>query len=299
MADPEHEDPEGTEPFEEAGPAGSSGTIDQCSVGPEDLSAPPEDLQVPFFQEMVDAHVPETIVMIVSPIDGLPVPGNESDKAADAPSLSIEKMVCVEDDRQYVELFVEEMPGKVHAFRKRLFEAFPDSRMVLGDRSKWDKQGQLRARLSFDPSRVLSFFGLSLVELDAPEQAQAGFSAPGRPVLLVRPARERCRFYKRQVFGDGDFTKMYRNCTERRTLGGAFLSLDDQSVLACEYRSPSDPETTERVIDLRDRTLMRRMADADREKKAFAESGGETEFDVPDVAPAPPPDFFGGDFGVL
>jgi hypothetical protein len=45
----------------------------------------------------------------------------------------------------------------------------------------------------------------------------------------------------------------YRNCTVRRSLGGAYMSLQNEGVYACDFRSPPDPRSVERHLDRPDR----------------------------------------------
>jgi hypothetical protein len=72
----------------------------------------------------------------------------------------------------------------------------------------------------------------------------------------VRPIRERCKHYKRQVFakrgidpGEFGHYDLYRNCVARRSVGGAFLTVKDEAVYACEYRDPPDEATVKKYLD--------------------------------------------------
>jgi hypothetical protein len=85
------------------------------------------------------------------------------------------------------------------------------------------------------------------------------------PYMAVRPVRVRCEFYKRQVYANddvadkGDFghSIVFRNCTMRKSVGGAFLSLSNQAIYACDYRSPAHPESVQKHLDEKDK---RRLA---------------------------------------
>lgn len=86
-----------------------------------------------------------------------------------------------------------------------------------------------------------------------------GLAVPFQPETLVcladaRPGKERqqCRFYKRQVFANHKqpdpsaslHTTVHRICIARRSNGGAFMSLSDEAVYACDLREPADPRTS-------------------------------------------------------
>ena len=121
-------------------------------------------------------------------------------------------------------------------------------------RSQYDRDGAERERDRYEPSRVVHLWGVEAVKI-----GQGCFSP-------VRPVRERCRFYKRQVFNNDDQPDptapghriYFTNCTARRSVGGAFLSLRDQAVYACDYRVPPDPESVAKHLDSFDR---RRLAE--------------------------------------
>jgi len=98
--------------------------------------------------------------------------------------------------------------------------------------------------------------------------AREGWTNDGDLLFLVRPIRERCRYYKRQVFSNDeeqDETKfghriIFRNCTMRKSVGGAFMSLRDEAVYACDYRSPAAPESVVRYLDEPDGRQLRSRA---------------------------------------
>lgn len=204
--------------------------------------------------EVADQFQPKTIKLVLSPQDGLPVPADEPFSPMVAPPFTRENVICVEDDREYVEIFDEEMlergwrtwdSGKVPVVRKW---TIPDGyeALTVEVRSRWDENGQEVARRAFTPSEVIERFGHK-------------FSPDGK--VPVRPIRERCKYYKRQCFANHDVPDptafghqhVARNCMARKSIGGAYLSLYNEAVYACEYRDPPDPESVKRVFEDRDR----------------------------------------------
>jgi hypothetical protein len=107
----------------------------------------------------------------------------------------------------------------------------------------------------------------ALMVLDISRVKQAQPPTDERFVLL-HPRRDRCQNYKRQCFSNDEQTDetqpghriLFRNCTERRSVGGAFMSLRDEAVYACDYRDPPDPRSTERFLDGPDRVHVRSHA---------------------------------------
>jgi hypothetical protein len=88
-------------------------------------------------------------------------------------------------------------------------------------------------------------------------------SPHGGTWVPVRPKRERCKYYKRQILlnddkKDGEFGRQHicRNCTMRRSIGGAFLSLRDEAVVACDYRDPPDEESVRVHLDEKDKARL-------------------------------------------
>ena len=53
---------------------------------------------------------------------------------------------------------------------------------------------------------------------------------------------------------------IFRNCTIRRSVGGAFMGLRDEAVYACDYRNPQDPSTVKKFLDDPDHEKLRSEA---------------------------------------
>ncbi len=75
---------------------------------------------------------------------------------------------------------------------------------------------------------------------------------------IVDPKREPCIHYVRQMvqFEHNPEVKMIsRLCSARRDRQGAFLSVRDRAVWACDMRSPPDPESTKLLDDFDNKKL--------------------------------------------
>lgn len=249
---PGEDDSEGAEPLEEVGPADCEAkpTMTEKRVG-EISNEGVADSEHRSDDEVAEQFPIETIPMIPHPVDGIPVPADERHGIAKAPPFTYEHVVCVEDDRQFVEVFEEEKP----AFDARLRNGKLGNKLTL--RSRFNDDGSKVERRVFTPEQVEMLFGQRVVKVNT-----AGY------FVLVRPVRERCIHYKRQVFSNDEVTDekayghkiVFRNCTHRRSVGGAFMSLRDEAVYACDYREPRDEASIEKHIDEPDRMRLRSRA---------------------------------------
>lgn len=82
----------------------------------------------------------------------------------------------------------------------------------------------------------------------------------GDELITVRPMRVRCVHYHRMITrseDNPDIQIIYRHCTVRRSVGGAFMSLRDTTVLACTLRSPRDHLSEKKFIDDPERERLR------------------------------------------
>lgn len=272
MSESDRQDPEGHEPTEEVGPTASEVDPERAGLKPGQIDGAPQESQVTFQDELGEAFVAEPLTMILSPTDGLPIPAAESDIFSTAPPFSIDNVVCVEDARSFVEMYADELKDAL------FWRASPESFVILnGERYKPD--GTERERLSFAPERVVTLWGQKFVRFteDEWQVAKAELLADmpdgktmaevdSLPFVAVRPVRERCEHYKRQVFSNDDQPNegafghyiVFRNCTERRSVGGAFMSVRDEAVHACDYRSPPHLPSVEKHLDAKDRERLTR-----------------------------------------
>jgi hypothetical protein len=267
-------EPEASEldPTEDVGP-------EHCEPAPQEVEArpsagdPPEACEWNIRDEVEDAYAPEQTLMVSSPVDGLPIPAQErsSRNLVLAPDYSYAH-VCIADDREYVELFRQEVDA-------RGISTLETENVSMLLRGLYLNDGTEADRARFPKERVVRRWGHAFVVLTeteaetlhqrekvdddtAVEPSPQTWFDDVTVLLAVRPRRERCECYKRQLFnhdGHAPTEKSgklpFANCIHpaRRSLGGAAMSLRDQTVYACEYRSPPDPESVARELDQRER----------------------------------------------
>lgn len=257
------------EPQQQADAADAEVAATGCEIDPTEREGEADECEWRARDEITETFEPEPIVMVESPEDGLPVPADESMDLAVAAPFTLETVVCLEDERQYVELFADELSAAGWYKNEHTDDAnFGGwSRAVSRDanerytlqlyvRHRYDCEGVERAeaRVSSPPEAVQRKYGLLVAE------TKLG-------LMPVRPARERCRFYQRQCMAASDQPDptepghflLFRNCTMRRSVGGAFMTLRDEAVYGCDYRDPPDPLTVEKYLDAPDR---KRLASA-------------------------------------
>lgn len=242
------------EPLAEADAFECDPKAKQCDADLTSRDETAENCEISYREELFEAFQPVTDLLVESPVDGMPVPVNERSDLAAAHPFTRETQVCIEDDTSYVELFEDELEGRGWASKRGFFglgaanyaPSQQKERTVLADvRSRFDASGKARDRRTFEPKYVFHHFGVSYIRLDS------GYALP------VRMKRERCKFLRRQIMANDDITNpselghfiRFTNCTIRRSVGGAFMSLRDEAMYACEYRDPVDPETADRHID--------------------------------------------------
>lgn len=234
------------DPQEEASADGCEVTAPECSFDANEGQLDgPDASEFRFSDELDDAMVIAVEPIVKSPIDGLPVPADASPEVRPAPPFTHHTMVCVEDEREFVEVFFGDEPGLDH----ETMSCFPDIQ------TRWDVDGVERKRRTFTPDQVCWRWGTTcaLAKVDDDKRAEA--------FVPVRPVRERCRHYVRQSMNNDDVPDegafghriVFRNCSARRSVGGAFMSLRDCAVYACDLRYPPDPRSTERFLDAPDR----------------------------------------------
>ncbi len=269
--DAHEDDPEraGNEPLEEVGPQESEAQPADCGYKAGELDGQPQDCQFNVMDEVAEAFPIERLNMVPSPVDGLPIPSAEmGSQLALAAPFNHDTVVCIEDEREYVEKFTNQASASLFPL--------PGSKLLL-QRPGYGTDGKAREPMRFEPSRVETLFGDKMVRLTGPElrtaladrdtladvlkDVQRGADAEQPTYLPVKPRRERCEHYKRQVFANDDQPDMnsfghrimFRNCAARRSVGGALMSLRDEAVYACDYREPPEPLSVERYLDAADR----------------------------------------------
>ena len=245
MRDEENDTP-GAEPLEEVGPHGCDASPSEAQEKVPSLAdssaSGPQDCEIQLRDEMAEQFPVEMLIAVPSPVDGLPIPAGEIHGLALAGKFGIDSVVCLEDDREYVEVLKGEFFDGMAVLPRNMRERFA-SREAYSDDGTAPTE-----RRRFLPGQVGRRWGVKCVAVEG-------------ELVLVRPRRERCVHYKRQVFANEEVPNpkdfghriLYRNCLARRSVGGALMSLRDESVYACEYRSPPDPATVEKFLDVPDR----------------------------------------------
>ena len=239
------------EPLAEADGLDCDVPADECEFGSGDREGKAMDSDVSFREEIFESFQPVTVVLVESSVDGMPVPVDSHDLAVAHP-FTRETMVCVEDDTAFIEIFDEEAPS--HGWEGLTGSRFKaiacdGGSVVASILNRYNQaNGAERERRVYEPERVERLFGVYVVREDD------GYVA-------VRMRRERCQFFLRQVMANDDVPNpkepghliRFSNCTARRSVGGAFMTLRDEAMYACDYRSPVDPATAEKYMDSFDR----------------------------------------------
>lgn len=185
----------------------------------------------------------------IDPEDGLPRPFPAAAIEDNfAPSLTIERFVCMADTREFV--MRDEWGEVLQRFLPSDVERAPN--------------GQYRVRGGLiDPATVARRSrGASSESVDKRasriKRASQYINEHSEALFVVDPVRHQCKHYVRQLVpfaGDESHSTCYRYCTALKNESGEFLSVGNQEVLACELRDPRDP-TTEQELDDFDRRLI-------------------------------------------
>jgi hypothetical protein len=264
MPNDQSPDPNG-DPQEIAGPEGSEVKPHSAEQTPQEASEDREDIEYSLSLELLEQFPVEPIVVGISPDDGLPVPMDGVHSLPVVPNFGPDTVVCIEDTRQYVEVFQGEdfeidetvdFPAAVQKamfpstrFRSRENSDVSPSNEYCPLASKYDESGKERQRATFSSDRVEERWGAKFVFADG-------------KYMLVRPIRERCKHYKRMVFANDDTTfkpgefghqVLYRNCMARRSVGGALMSVNNEAVYACDHREPFHKPSVDKYLDGPDR----------------------------------------------
>lgn len=273
---------------------GIDGEDPMAELGPEDCETDAADVEMSADEREGQAHESEwkvhdemdeafPVEQLATPVadDGLPDHSVGGEDLPEAHPFTYETVCCVEDARQYVELFEDEIAprtgidgwdalGRPVLPRQRGWSASVDAAgnrrwnlhghsldtFDLDVRSRYDDKGHEQQRRHFEPDEVVERWGKQFVE--EPWEKGARF-------VPVRPVRERCRFYKRQHFANDDqpipelpgHHAFFRNCTHpaRRSIGGASLSLRNEAIYGCDYREPYDDKSIRFIDEADARTL--------------------------------------------
>lgn len=270
MADTEREqknlghDAREDEPLAEADAVACDVPAPDCELTAMERQGQAHESEASLREEIFETFQPETTPVVASPDDGMPIPANERarDDLPVAHPFTIETVVCVEDERLYIELFADELEARSDwrvvekkrwlgkPLRLYVPALAPDAAADLFFvRRRYDDHGQPTMRgEKFLPEELTEKWGVKVVEQDC-------------LLIPVRPIRERCKHYKRQNMAadeqptPGEFGHhiLFRNCTMRKSVGGAFMTLRDEAMYACDYREPFDHASVDKYLDAPDR----------------------------------------------
>lgn len=251
MVDGEPTGLDGDDPLGEAGPVSCEASPADCEQLVVDGEASVDQCEYPAAAEIDEPFPVEALRTVLAP-DGLPDHSLEDPTQGEAAPFTYEGVICVADDREYVELFLEEVATRHRA--TFAIHAHGDGEIYDVDylchgapielkhrfrlRMRYDAAGVERERTRFGRDEVVERWGAwTAARFDKRELVKF--------LVFVRPVREVCRYYKRQLFpidGEPTMKVIFRNCTHpaRRSIGGAALSLRDEAVFACDYRDPLD-----------------------------------------------------------
>lgn len=192
-------------------------------------------------QQLADAFPGKSMPIVLDSTDGLPRPVDVP--AAVIAPFSHETQVCIEDDREWVEVFHGE------PFFVATGDSIGRDSRVPGvfKRERFYENGDPRNRRKVAKTKVHFRFGVAV--------AEGGVTGAHFP---VRPVRPRCIHYDEQMMSDaefGDLIPMFRYCSAMRTVGGAKMGLFDQPVFSCSMRSPHDAESFARIQRANERKM--------------------------------------------
>lgn len=255
---------DGLRPDEEEGPDKSEASPKRCEFRQGERTDGVGGSSFDPDEELHEAFPVEPIPTFIGS-DGMPSFSEPDPSDTTAVPFTWETQLCIEDDREFVEIFGQELSGRGWVpvaddedFEDDMIEEDDDEKLMWlspeGDPvridflSRYNADGTERTRRAFKPEEVEHLWGVSLVR-----------GAPGY-WLPVRARRERCRHYCRQVFSNDsqpDPAKeghqiVFRVCKARRSNGGAYMSLGNEGIYACDFREPYD-ETSSRLQDKKDR----------------------------------------------
>jgi hypothetical protein len=238
------------DPMSEPAPQDCNAIPAECEFVADERDGQAQNSEFKVHSELDDAFPVEEIPLVFLP-DGMPSPVDSQDGLPLAHPFTIESVVCIEDEREYVEIFSEEL----RHHHTQCSNEFAWNRLQAAAKNKFDADGKPKERRGFKPDQVERWFGYDTVLV-------------GIERFVVRPIRERCRHYRRQVLaldgtqpGETGHHLVFRNCTMRRSVGGAFLSLRDEAVYACDYRDPVDRKSAEKYLDGPDRKKLKDRPD--------------------------------------
>lgn len=237
--------------------AGADAANEEECLAPAESGDEVDDEFSPF-DEVADGFANEPLQKVIGP-DGLPTPVDPGQRS-DIPPLSLKSLVCMGDFSKFVlrgafaEVIAVFSPEEVErapcgSWRaKRAFvldkAALEVKRMraYLQERKDEPQVAELLAQTDED-----MFFHA----LEHWAVARGTRYVVNRDWIEVEPIRPPCRHYVRQISQfeyNPENDVVIRLCSARRTTEGAFMSVRDRKIAACDMRAPRDLES-EKIID--------------------------------------------------
>jgi hypothetical protein len=239
------------------------------AVAPAAEGEEPEDWSP--FSELAEEFRPEPIPRVMG-LDGLPTVALTENKS-DIPALSTETLVCMGDISAFV--IRNAFGDPVATFETKEVERAPDGgyrarRTLVEERMKFEVE-RVRKNVvgqSSVAAQMMCEHGTDLTKLSDREilsmtlgmwaQARRREIRIGADWIEVEPLRPACVFYGRQ-FSQADFNPeirvMNRVCTARRDTAGAFMSLRDRAMWACDLRQPRDPVSDQKLDEFDEKKM--------------------------------------------
>jgi hypothetical protein len=234
---------DGLRPDEVEGPDASEASPRRCEFRQGERTSGVGESDFEAAEELHESFPIEEIPVVMGP-DGLPIVVDSNPEDAQAVPFTWDTQLCIEDDREFVEVFDEEL------------DVLPPGVVA---RARYNRDGTDRERRRFEPEDVEKRWGMSV----AVGEPHIVAEEPHERWIPVRPRRERCKHYRRQVFSNDSQPDpaaaghqiVFRVCGARRSNGGAFMSLGNEGIYACDFRDPPDPKSTE-LQDSKDRSKL-------------------------------------------
>lgn len=249
---------DGMRPDEPAGPDESEASPARSEFRAGERTGGVEESAFEVADQVHEEFPVEPIPMGTDPTDGMPSPIMGDPQDALAVPFTYDTQLCITDDRAYVELWQDELKSRgwvKEASTENSWRTPGGYLIPLTMRSCYSKTGEQHTRNKHKPEEVEHLWGVYLIKREGAWQP-------------VRPIRELCKHYQRQVFSNDnqpDMTKpghqlVFRVCAARRSNGGAFMSLRDEGIYQCDFRNPPDERST-RLQDSKDLAKVRQRPD--------------------------------------
>lgn len=229
---------------------------EDCLVPAESADEADDDFSP--FDEVAEGFANEPLQKVIGP-DGLPTPVDPGQRS-DIPPLSLKTLVCMGDFSKFVirggfgeviaEFALDEVErspnGSWRAKRELVLDrASLEIKRIKAFLEKHKNEDGVQHLLNISDQAL---FTHALGQWSESNGAAARMSYGW---IEVEPIRPPCRHYVRQITQfeyNPENDVVIRLCSARRTTEGAFMSVRDRKIAACDMREPRDLES-EKIID--------------------------------------------------